>query len=157
MYESPTSYGVPMRLTEADLALPESALERQIADFLALDEWTVRHLELNYSERKRKSVGEPGMPDLLCIRYHAKPHWANLLWIECKTPKGRYRLEQKAWALRERRWGATVLHMGIDFDASIDGFMAWYQQSGLQCRQVMLGGQTNTTRRMYEEGRSYPS
>ena len=120
------------------MKLLESALERQIADYLALDSWICRHFEQNFRERKIKTVGEPGMPDLLCLRYHSIDHWANCLWIECKTADGRYSMDQRAWRTRERRWGATVLHMGIDFEASLGGFASWYEKSGLQRRQVRL-------------------
>ena len=41
-------------------------------------------MERNYSERKRKSVGELGMPDLLAIRYIRNSVAAEVLWIEVK-------------------------------------------------------------------------
>jgi hypothetical protein len=135
-------------LSDRDLSrqitLKESDLERQIADYLALDSWYVRHFELNYSERKQRSVGEKGMPDLLCLRYHALPGWANLLWIECKRPGGPVSRWQREWKERERRRGATVLLMGIDFEPSIDGFVEWYEKSGLQARYLRLGGRPKT-------------
>lgn len=122
------------------LTLREAALERLIADFLSLDNWLCRHIELNFSERKLRAVGERGMPDLMCVRYHDQPHRANILWIECKRSHGRYSLEQIQWAIRERFRGATVLQMGIDFEASLEGFISWYQRSGLERRQVRIGG-----------------
>jgi hypothetical protein len=133
--------------------LYESDLERQIADYLALDGWYTRHFELNYSERKQLVVGERGMPDLLCLRYcpladpsdpDAVIPWANILWIECKRPGGPVSRWQREWKERERRRGATVLLMGIDFEPSIDGFVEWYEKSGLQARYLRLGGRPKT-------------
>ena len=117
----------------------ESDLERQIADYLALDGWYTRHFELNYSERKQRSVGEKGMPDMLCLRYTGTG-WANILWIECKRPGGPVSRWQREWKEREKRRGATVLLMGIDFGPSLEGFVAWYEKSGLQVRDLRLGG-----------------
>lgn len=63
--------------------LLEKDLERAVRDILALDGWIVRKMEQNYSERKRKSVGEPGMADLLAIRYSDKGIFANLKLQKC--------------------------------------------------------------------------
>ena len=133
----------PPLLSDRDLSrqitLKESDLERQIAEYLALDSWYTRHFELNYSERKQRSVGERGMPDLLALRYHP-PGASDCLWIELKRPGGRVTMDQRAWRDRERRRGATVLIAGIDFEPSIDGFVGWYEKSGLQVRELRLGG-----------------
>ena len=142
----------PPLLSDRDLSrqitLKESDLERQIADYLALDGWYTRHFELNYSERKQRSVGEKGMPDMLCLRYtrgaSTSIAWANILWIECKRPGGPVSRWQREWKEREKRRGATVLLMGIDFEPSIDGFVEWYEKSGLQVRDLQLGGRRKT-------------
>jgi hypothetical protein len=126
-------------LSDGECTLKESDLERQIAEYLALDSWYTRHFELNYSERKQRSIGEKGMPDMLCLRYTGIA-WANILWIECKRPGGPVSRWQREWKERERRRGATVLLMGIDFEPSIDGFVEWYEKSGLQARELRLGG-----------------
>jgi hypothetical protein len=121
------------------MKLAEAAIEEQICQYLALDGWYTRHFELNYSERKQRSCGERGMPDILAVRY-SKPGWANILWIECKRPGGRISVDQRAWRDRERRRGALVVLAGIDFEPSIDGFAGWYSESGLEVRPLQLGG-----------------
>lgn len=124
--------------------LLEAHIEEQIAQYLALDSWYTRHLELNYSERKQRSVGERGMPDLLALRYHALPGWANILWIECKRPGGVISRWQREWKERERRRGAVVITASIDFEPSLEGFIDWYEKSKLQVRYVRLGGRQKT-------------
>ena len=122
------------------MKLLESHIERAIGDYLALDAWYVRHYELNWSERKQLAVGERGMADLLCIRYHPLAGWANLLWIEVKRPGGVQSRWQREWKDREQNRGALVITAGVDFEASIEGFIEWYEQSKLQVRYVRLGG-----------------
>lgn len=76
--------------------LLEKDLERAVRDILEWDGWIVRKMEKNYSERKRKAVGEAGMADLMAIRYYdhnerllCDMHSSNcpcaeVLWIEMK-------------------------------------------------------------------------
>lgn len=148
------------------LELLENQVEKQIREFLEWDGWIVRKMEQNYSPRKRKSVGETGMADLLAIRYGPHPRaqqlgetWcqedAEVLWIETKRlvasparkrsgfkmrqswPKStRAANHQKAWHARERLRGALTLIAGEDFEASIEGFHRWYRNSGL-CRRTL--------------------
>jgi len=127
--------------------LREAQIERQIAALLRADGWRVRHLEKQWSEKKRKAVGEEGMADMLCIRTarpdpmycpyrgHAYMALAQLMWIECKRIKGgrttKASTKQRDWHTLERKYGALTLIAGKDFVASLEGFKAWYAASGL--------------------------
>ncbi len=151
------------------LALLEKDIERACCDLLEADGWIVRKMEKNFSERKRKSTGEKGMSDRLCIRYvprdQGKPQsampsgMAEVLWIEFKRlvpqptrviekgrPKQRWprstqaAVHQKAWHAIERKRGALTLIAGEDFIASIDGFRDWYRESGLMRNGKAAGG-----------------
>ena len=111
--------------------LTESHVERSIVDFLSLDGWICRKTEENYSERKRKRTGESGMPDRQCVRYGIGVA-CEMFWLELKSRKGKTAAHQKAWHAAERARGALVVVAHQDFEPSIEGFAAWYRQSGLQ-------------------------
>lgn len=122
-----------MRLAERDI-------ERTICDFLTAEGWTVRKMEQNFSERKRKVVGEPGQADRLAIRYQRPSLRVNVrvvcevLWIEMKAPKGKPTPKQLEWHSLERARGAQTIIMGVDCPASITGFLQWYSDAGLRRR-----------------------
>lgn len=135
----------------------EKHVEQAIVDYLTLDGWHCRKMEQNFSEKKRKTVGEKGMPDQQCIRYGyfaagERPRICSLdaraenLWIECKRERGgkigskaeKARIEQKAWHARERERGALTIILGEDCPATVDGFIAWYAASGLQRRKLQM-------------------
>jgi hypothetical protein len=115
--------------------LKESDIQKTCEDFLAVHGWRIFRMEQNYSERKKKRVGEPGMPDCLAIRYRGKlgrECYADVLFIEWKRQKGgKVSLTQKLWHSIERVRGAKTLIAGMDFDPSIEGFQEWYRKSGL--------------------------
>ena len=127
------------RLLEIDLA-------KACTDLLALDGW--RALKTDPVSRREwgKGFGEKGMADSLYLRY-TDPLWiagdkraiGEIFWIEWKTPKGRLAPHQHAWREAERARGALALIAGIDFDASLEGFVCWYQKSGLQRRELRIG------------------
>lgn len=97
-----------------------------------------------------KGFGEPGMSDSLFLRYgNARLEWrkkqggellnsdsrlaaAEVMWLEWKSAKGKPKPHQIHWRDCERVRGALVLVAGIDFPASIEGFINWYRFSGLQ-------------------------
>ena len=131
------------RLLEIDLA-------KACTDLLALDGW--RALKTDPVSRRAwgKGFGELGMADYLYIRYASRHRWlgkerqdhlaySETMWIEWKTPKGRAAPHQHAWREAERARGALALIAGIDFDASLEGFVCWYQKSGLQRRELRIG------------------
>ena len=104
------------------------------------------------SDKSRgKGFGEKGMADRLYIRYcnsanpNVKPWGTNramydplaeIIWVEWKrTVRGRATKatqHQLDWHRDERARGALTLIAGEDFPATIEGFCAWYNASGLQ-------------------------
>ena len=133
----------------ASLHVAESDLERYGTDLLALDGW--RSLKTDPVSRREwgKGFGEKGMADRLYIRYASDDEvWlqtkvrydstinsahsrAQVLWIEWKTPRGKAEPHQRIWINVERGRGALVLLAGEDFEATPEGFLAWYRGSGL--------------------------
>lgn len=134
--------GARPRVSEAPLL--EADIERAIVDYLALDGWVCRKMEQNFSERKKKVVGQRGMADQLCVRYGPtsgtpslcveRAMYTQVMWLELKRRTGKAMAHQKAWHEAERARGALTLIAGIDFEASISGFMTWYRASGLRRR-----------------------
>lgn len=118
----------------------EKHLQKHAEDLLQLDGWRIIRVEQNYSEKKRKIVGEAGAPDGLYIRYGFPNNTyfatALVLWIEWKSPKGKPSTSQKLWHEIERKRGALTLIAGIDFPATVEGFQTWYENSGLRRRKI---------------------
>lgn len=126
----------------AKLIVSEAALERTCTEYLAWDGW--RSLKTDPVSRREwgKGFGEPGMADALYIRYGwTKPLakgdllaevLAEVLWIEWKRKGGKAKAHQQTWHTLERKRGALTLIAGVDFEASIEGFKAWYRASGLK-------------------------
>lgn len=135
--------------------LYERDIEQACCGFLELDGWICRKMEANFSEKKRKSVGEVGMADTLAIRYLVGPRGdpayqkqqAEVMWIEWKRQRGgpdsrkglftkaeKAKIHQRGWHARERSRGALTLIAGEDFPATIEGFRSWYMSSGLNRR-----------------------
>lgn len=119
------------------IPLREKDIQRTVCDFLRAEGWRVFEFEQQFSEKKRKTVGERGMPDVLAIRYGPRmpkevPIECRILheviWIELKTPRGRASEAQKYWIALERDRGALVWLAGEDFPATIEGFIAHYRR-----------------------------
>lgn len=128
----------------------ELDIECAIVDLLALDDWRCFKMEHQFSEKKRKSVGENGMPDRLCIRYGfcqyvedgPAQRAAEVIWLELKRLDKRGKStkvaqHQKDWHTLERKRGGLVLVAGQDFPASIEGFKEWYKTSGLMRNKIL--------------------
>jgi hypothetical protein len=136
--------------------LREKDIQQTCCDLLIADGWRRVRLEQNFSERKRKTIGEAGMADDLFIRYNKFPggppsvpygslrrSYTQVLWIEWKRelpptrkppswPRStKASITQEAWHALERSRGALTLIAGVDFPASIEGFRDWYATSGL--------------------------
>ena len=149
----------PRRRVSASDVMREADLERYVCDYLALDGWRVLKMEQNFSEKKRRTFGEGGMPDRMFLRYEPKilptSHArrvefgdcaGDILWIEFKRhkyrdSKGKMRYakteqHQHSWIAAERARGALVLLAGADFPATPEGFRAWYESSGLMRRRL---------------------
>ena len=127
--------------------LKEADISRTCTDLLAADGWRAVRTDPVADRRRGKGFGELGMADCLYIRY--SPYsgqlytgrldrvQAQVLWIEWKRldAKGRAtkaKPHQLAWHEAERARGAFTLIAGIDFQATIEGFAAWYELSGLK-------------------------
>jgi hypothetical protein len=130
----------------AVLARMEASIERACTDLLELDGWRALKTDPVSRVEWGKGFGEKGMADYVYIRYgnfRSEPHYfqqhvlSEVLWIEWKAPKGRVAAHQRKWHAAERAWGALTLIAGVDFPASIEGFMAWYRASSL-ARSVRL-------------------
>ena len=142
------------RVPAETFVLSEKDIQKTVTDHLKSEGWRVFEFEHEFSERKKKTLGEPGMPDILAIQYEVTPidtegfskrlrdrcaAGAIVLWIELKRIDKRGRTtkagaHQKAWHEAERARGALVVVAGEDFPASIEGWMAWYTASGLARR-----------------------
>ena len=134
--------------------ISESDLARACTGLLQLDGW--RALKTDPVSRREwaKGFGERGMADYLYLRYPepvAKPGtlayifrdgaqaaFCEAMWIEFKIPKGRVAPHQHQWRERERARGALALIAGVDFHASIEGFMKFYANSGLMRKRLEL-------------------
>jgi hypothetical protein len=115
----------------------EADLERTCTQVLEMDGW--RSLKTNPVSRRAhgKGFGELGMADYLYIRYETPPGTrrrgcAEVCWIEWKRPGTEAHPHQLDWQAAERNRGALVVLADVDFEATIDGFCAWYEASGLK-------------------------
>lgn len=118
---------------------PEWMIQEECVKLLQEDGW--RHLRTDpVSDRKRGTgFGEVGMADSMFIRYLdpadfeevEKKRWAEVIWCEWKSAKGKPAKKQLEWHQKERARGALTLIAGCDFPASVEGFRNWYKNSGL--------------------------
>ncbi len=145
--------------------LAETLLERQIEEdivkAMALDGWRAFKMEENFSERKKKKTGEPGMCDHLFIRpipvtansvepplteAQASGYGQVLFWEfkRKRAKKGRKALEttrstpdQLRWQAEAKRQGFLVWVAGVDHPATRAGAARHYLESGF-CRRPPL-------------------
>lgn len=129
----------------------EAHIEEACTRILELDGWRSFKMEQNFSEKKLKSVGEPGMPDRLYMRPTMKyppslPHssmalYTEVFWVEWKRLRGKSPTKasqhQKDWHALARKQGALTYIAGEDFPATIEGFREFYKSSGLMRRQIL--------------------
>lgn len=124
------------------MKLSESDIERQITDLLALDGWRAIKTDPCSDRARGKGFGEKGMCDVLYVRYHPDAltlgdrQACDVMWIEHKKPGGKVSPHQAAWHQAERARGALVVVATVDFEPSVDGFLAWYRKSGLARGQL---------------------
>lgn len=132
--------------------LRERDIAWAVGDLLELDGWRLLWCEPMSRRDLGKGFGEPGMPDLLALRYWNRGDpaqgyrprvegkvydpLAEVLWIEFKRPGGRVSPKQAEWHRNERLRGALTVIMGQDCGASVDGFLAWYRKSGVMRRPI---------------------
>lgn len=117
----------------------ERDIQKAGREFLALDDW---RLIITDNPRVRGlAVQEKGMGDDWFIRYNpvsyllpiqdARRSDADVINIEWKRRTGKAMAHQMDWHERERARGALTWIAGIDFAASIEGFIEKYMESGL--------------------------
>lgn len=125
----------------------ERDINKGIRDILELDGWRIVMMETVSDHERRRYFGEPGMPDMLCLRYGigkfktvlpSDSSLTDVLWIEGKRRTGTVAKNQADWHRDERRRGAITLIAKEDFDATIEGFFAWYEASGLMRKAMEL-------------------
>lgn len=141
---------MPKATATKPLRVPEANIEQTCTQLLEWDGWRSFKMEENFSERKKKRTGEPGMADRLYIRYGSlsnvnlgtipepafRSGHCEVMWIEWKALDGKRSNAQADWHDAERALGALVLCAGINFPASIEGFREWYKKSGLMRRSI---------------------
>lgn len=140
------THSVSIRSDRVRRSLRERDIEKACSDFLALDSWRMLKTDPVSDRARGKGFGELGMADCLYIRYALAPRApirvrdmmgnlsrveAQVLWIEHKKPGGKASPHQLVWIEAERARGALVWLAGVDFPATVDGFMAHYRASGL--------------------------
>lgn len=115
--------------------IPESQIEAECTKLLEEDGWRALRTDPVSDRGRGKGFGELGMADHLYIRYPRGERdfkvFAQILWIEFKSAKGKPAKHQISWHQKERARGALTLIAGEDFPASVEGFKQWYAGSGL--------------------------
>jgi hypothetical protein len=115
--------------------IPEQQIALECEQLLHEDGWrTIRCEPLRVRSRGR-GFGEIGMADLLALRYGKQKAACEVLWLEWKAPGGRVRKHQIEWHTKERARGAVTAIAGVDFRASVAGFVDWYHANGLARRR----------------------
>jgi hypothetical protein len=157
MKQSPTKLDRVLRIGKAVLP-KESEIEKAIVQAMVLDGWRPFKMEENFSERKKKKTGEPGMCDHLFLRYRWRAQFnpaanlgpeaiAEVLWWEFKRIRRRPGRRDKAtgldndqidWIVTERTRGALVWIAGVDHEATVEGAAQHYLDSGLARRRELF-------------------
>ncbi len=124
---------------------PEHMIEAECTRLLEQDGWT-SFKTTPVSDRGRGiGFGEKGMADYLYIRYTPMEPGEEMdclsastqtLWVEYKSAKGKPAKHQTKWHTIERARGALTLIAGVDFPASVAGFVEYYRASGLNRGRV---------------------
>ncbi len=123
--------------------ITEAQLSKYIFDLLSNDGWHVFRMEPISRREWGKGTGEVGQPDLLAIRYaeyaDRSPVWASqaqVLWWEIKRKGGKVAEHQRDWHALERKRGALVAVAGEHHEATPEGAMQWYRNSGLMRKDI---------------------
>lgn len=116
------------------LKISEAQIVRACNDFLAAHGWRAVKMEPISKPEWGKGSGERYMADYLYLRYGQAGidvAGAEHIWVEWKRRGGKASAGQKLWHRDERAHGAFTLIAGEDFEASIEGFIKYYEESGL--------------------------
>ncbi len=124
---------------------PEHMIEAECTRLLEQDSWRALRTDPVSDRGRGKGFGEPGMADHLYIRYEPVNPGEEMdsfsaitetLWIEFKSAKGKPAKHQTEWHTKERARGALTWIAGVDFPASVAGFVERYRKSGLNRGRV---------------------
>jgi hypothetical protein len=125
---------------------PEHIIEAECTKLLEQDGWRALRTDPVSDRGRGKGFGELGMADHLYIRYscvaykletvHPGRADSDVLWIEFKSAKGKPAKHQTEWHTKERARGALAWIAGVDFPASVAGFVEHYRKSGLNRGRV---------------------
>ena len=134
------------------LPLTEAEVSKQISDYMKFRGWRrVRNQVMgatNLVTGRYIPAGEPGMPDLLFLRYIAdEPFRVCAVWIEVKRKGAKLRPVQEKWHREEQLSGAIVK----TFDCYED-FEQWYA-SALGWLHTPDGPRTQGNLDLFAEGR----
>ncbi len=127
---------------------PEHMIEQECTRLLEQDGWRALRTDPVSDRGRGKGFGELGMADHLYFRYAYRKEdpWnvddepeqeafgrchCQILWIEFKSAKGKPSKDQITWHTIERARGALTWIAGVDFPASVAGFVEHYRKSGL--------------------------
>lgn len=126
---------------------PEHMIEAECTRLLEQDGWRSLRTDPVSDRGRGKGFGEKGMADHLYVRYDCsiRPDYdypdlersgGSILWIEFKSAKGKPSKHQIDWNTKERARGALAWIAGVDFPASVAGFVEHYRKSGLNMGRV---------------------
>ncbi len=126
---------------------PEHMIEAECTRLLEQDGWRALRTDPVSDRGRGKGFGEIGMADHLYFRYPSPEmqihfgmnppgSFVQVMWIEFKSAKGKPAKHQTEWHTKERAHGALTLIAGVDFPASVAGFVEWYRKSGLNRGRV---------------------
>ncbi len=142
-----------VKLLEAH-RITEAQLSSYIKGLLETDGWHVFRMEPISRREWAKGTGELGQPDLLAIRYaeyaDRSPVWASqaqVIWCEVKRLDRFSKKEncwlstkaaahQRSWHTLERKRGSLVIVAGEDFEATPEGALQWYRNSGFMRKDI---------------------
>ena len=125
---------------------PEHLIEAECTRLLEQDGWRALRTDPVSDKSRGTGFGEKGMADHQYTRYacRVEPSATNeaaralseTLWIEYKSAKGKPAKHQTEWHTKERARGALTWIAGVDFPASVAGFVEHYRKSGLNRGRV---------------------
>jgi len=133
----------------------EAQIQQTCTQMLELDGWRALRTDPVSRREWGKGFGEKGMADHLYIRYRQGERHDpvsiltsrvilldQVMWIEWKRVRFKkatsVKSHQQIWHQAERARGALTLIAGVDFPATIEGFVEWYKSSGLMRKQINI-------------------
>lgn len=121
---------------KSSIEWPEDMIEAECTRLLEQDGWRALRTDSVSDRGKGKGFGELGMADHLYFRWAISETaracaWCQVLWVEFKSAKGKPSKKQVEWHTIERARGAITWIAGVDFPASVAGFVEHYRASGL--------------------------